>query len=140
MTPMKVVPKAGELDRDAEGFPEGIRNTTDRPPVNVATITGGGTPMTTKLDQSNSGNVNHHLPWLVMIAVLSGAALFGVIVIMWKGPQYTEAVAKGESARAIALAELARKEASTAKDIVDLERAKVRAYEELTKELKNERR
>lgn len=139
MTPMKAVPRAGELDRDTEGFPEGIHG-GERRPVNVTTINGGGTPLTADVDNSHSGNVNHHLPWLVMIAVLASAALMGVIVILWKGPQYTEAVAKGESARATVLAERAMKEASTAKDMVDIERAKVKAYEELKQEIKNGRR
>jgi hypothetical protein len=127
------------LDRDAQGYPEGIHG-GDRRPVNFTNINGGGTPVNAEVDNSNSGNVNHHLPWLVGLGIGVGAALFGVIVIMWKGPQYMEAVAEAKSADATALAQLARKEASTAKDFVDVEKAKTRAYEELKEEFKNGRR
>lgn len=56
------------------------------------------------------------------------------------GPALMDAKVERGAARAEALAELARKEASTAKDIVDIEKSKVQAYQDLTKELKNANR
>jgi hypothetical protein len=58
------------------------------------------------------------------------------IATMVFAPQIVDAKIKAGSADAYALAELARKEASTAKDLVDKDRAKAKALEEL----KNERR
>ncbi len=137
---IRAVPRAGELDRDANGNPEGLRETTDpRWPVNTSTIN-SSQPVTAKVDQSNSGNVNHHLPWLIGLAVMATAALMGVLIMLWKGPEYLSALAEAKVSRAEALAELARKEASMAKDVVDVERAKTKAYEELKKELQNVRR
>lgn len=46
-------------------------------------------------------------------------------------PQLVQSRIDAGNARAYALAELARKEASTAKDMVDLDRAKAKAREEL---------
>ncbi len=126
---IKVVPRAGELDRDANGNPEGLRETTDpRWPVNTSTIN-SSQPVTAKVDQSHSGNVNHHLPYLIGLAVMATAALMGVLIMLWRGPDYLEALAEARVARAEALAELARKEASTAKDMVDLDRQTRKAQE-----------
>jgi hypothetical protein len=58
------------------------------------------------------------------------------VATMVFAPQIVQSRIDAGNARAYALAELARKEASTAKDIVDLDRAKAKAREEL----KNERR
>ena len=131
---IKSVPRSGELDRDAEGYPEGLRHTGDpRYPVNVSNITGGAVPVNAKVDQSHSGNVNHHLPYLIGLAVMATAALMGVLIMLWRGPDYLEALAEARVARAEALAELARKEASTAKDIVDLDRQTRKAQEAVKK-------
>ncbi len=111
---IKVVPRAGELDRDANGNPEGLRETTDpRWPVNTSTIN-SSQPVTAKVDQSHSGNVNHHLPWLMIAAILGaiGTTLGVVLLLIWlvMGPDYLRALAKSEAAdvRVEMNAELAR--------------------------------
>jgi len=134
MTTIKAVPRSGELDRDADGFPEGLRNTGEpRAPVNVSTITGGTVPVNAKVDQSNSGNVNHHLPWLMVSAILGaiGTTLGIVLLCLWliSGPEYLRAIAEARVAKAEANSELARKEASNAMDIVDLDRQTRKAQE-----------
>lgn len=117
---MKVVPKAGELDRDADGFPEGIRNTAEpRPPVNVATINGGGTPMTTRLDQSNSGNVNHHLPWLMLISMVATAALVMCILGYIYGPRLIRAEFAQDMADLRSDVDRAKQDSAQAKDWTD---------------------
>lgn len=135
MTPMKSVPRAGELDRDAEGYPEGLQQTAERRPVNISRIDGGGGhPVTAKVDQSNSGNVNHHLPWLMVAAILGAIGttlgLVALVLYLFQGPEYMRTIARSESARAEAISEMARKEAGIAKDMMDVERAKRIAREE----------
>ncbi len=126
---IKVVPRAGELDRDANGNPEGLRETTDpRWPVNTSTIN-SSQPVTAKVDQSHSGNVNHHLPWLMVNAIIGSAALMGVLIMLWKGPEYLAAIAEARVAKAEANSEIARKEASNAMDMVDLDRQTRKAQE-----------
>lgn len=101
-TPMKVVPKAGEGDRDAQGYPEGLRNTAEpRSPVNTSTITSDH-PITAKVDQSNSGNVNHHLPWLMFISMVATAALMMCILGYIYGPRLIRAELRAEFAQDVA--------------------------------------
>ncbi len=97
MTPaIKSVPRAGELDRDANGFHEGLRATSEpRAPVNTSTIT-GDKPITAKVDQSHSGNVNHHLPYLIFLACMATAATVLCIVGYIYGPRYVRAEIRAE--------------------------------------------
>jgi len=100
---IKSVPRSGELDRDAEGYPEGLRNTGEsRAPVNVSTITGGTVPVNAKVDQSHSGNINHHLPYLIFLACMATAATVLCIVGYIYGPPYVRAQIRAEFAQDIA--------------------------------------
>lgn len=135
------IPRAAESDRGPDGLPKGMESESEWP-CNWTQINGGpGTqPLTAKVDNRNSGNVNHHLPWLMFAAILGAiGTTLGVVTLVLAltvGPRYLEALAQSKSERAVALSELARKEASTAKDLVDKDRAKAKALEEI----KNERR
>lgn len=99
-------------------------------------------PHTGPVDQSTDNSVgkNDALPWAWTAALFGGLGFGGVIVLCLLKPWETsdraaQAELRAEFAQRIArteaLAELARKEASTAKDMVDLDRAKSRAREEL---------
>lgn len=107
-----------------------------------ATVHPGGAITSSTLDMRTDQSVNKALPWVAFSWFLSGGAIVGLIVavLAMQGRIESEgravkaevaAQVEARVARAEALAELARKEASTAKDMVDLDRAKNKALEEL---------
>ena len=71
------------------------------------------------------------LPLVMLSCFLSGGAVLGVLLLALLLPPLIDSRAEARVARAEALAELARKESSTAKDMMDVERAKRIAREEL---------
>jgi|SRR5688572_22898918 len=85
------------------------------------------------IKNSNRAVINDRTGLLVAIAALAVGFLSTGLWIATAifGPQLIQAKIDAGAARAEALAELARKEASTAEDMVDLDRAKVKAQEEL---------
>lgn len=74
---------------------------------------------------------NKALPWIAFSWFLSGGAVLGLIIGSIVAPSLIDSRVEARVARAEALSELARKEASTAKDIVDLEVQRRKAREEL---------
>lgn len=95
-------------------------------------------PEQTKVEQGGTLNtakaeINDRTSLFVSIAALAVAFLSTGLWIATAifGPQLIQARIDAGAARAEALAELARKEASTAKDMVDLDRAKAKALEEV---------
>ncbi len=116
---VKAVPRAGD-DRDSEGYPEGLRNTAEpRQPVNVSTISGGTTPVNAKVDQSNSGNVNHHLPWLMLISMVATAALVMCILGYIYGPRLIRAEFAQDIANLRSDVNRAKQDSAQAKDWTD---------------------
>lgn len=95
------------------------------------------TPEQTKIaeggTQNNSSAKIEGVGLFIAIAAI-GLSLLSTglwIATMVFAPQILDAKIKAGAADAYALAELARKEASTAKDMVDLDRARAKAREEL---------
>ena len=126
--------------RTPHGLPD-IAEDSELQGFNYAQVNVGGSdktsdkpvPVTATIDQRNSNNRNDHLPWLQLNAIIGTAALMGVLIMLWKGPEYLAAIAEARVAKAEANSELARKEASNAMDLVDMDRAKRKALEELKK-------
>ena len=125
--------------RTVDGFPK-VSGPATRPRATIECQPGAGTGHITQ-DLRTDNSSNKALPWVV-VALLAGAALALALDARYDRTEAIAAailVAKAEMraelesrvARAEALAELARKEASTAKDMVDLDRAKRKAVEEL---------
>lgn len=143
--------KDADLQPNAEGHPEGLKGTAESVSghnfTNINAGTAPGTPQHANVD--NRRYHNDLVPWFVVLAVcvliVGMVAAAGLAVALTDrdyraretqlllDKQRAELRAEYESrvARAEALAELARKEASTAKDTVDLERQKSKAREEL---------
>jgi hypothetical protein len=74
---------------------------------------------------------NKALPWIVFSWFLSGGAIIGLLIWSILAPSLIDSRVEGRVAKAEAMAELARKEASVAKDIVDLEVQRRKAREEI---------
>jgi hypothetical protein len=72
---------------------------------------------------------NKALPWIVFSWFLSGGALIGLVILSIVAPSLIDSRVEARVARAEALAELARKEASNAMDMVDLDRQTRKAQE-----------
>ena len=72
---------------------------------------------------------NDALPWVVLSCILGAMSLMGVLLM----PSLIDAKVRAGVARAEALAEQARKDSSIAKDMVDIDRAKRKAIEEIKK-------
>jgi len=77
---------------------------------------------------------NKSLPWIVFSWFLSGGSIIGLILLAIILPSYVDSKIEGRVAKAEAIAELARRDASISKDMVDLDRAKLKAKEELKHE------
>lgn len=93
-------------------------------------------PEQTKVEAGGSyakAEVHDRTSLFVSIAALfvSGIVAGLLVAMCILIPELIEAKIQAGAARSEALAELARKEASTAKDMVDLDRAKAKAREEL---------
>ncbi len=94
-------------------------------------------PEQTKVEQGGTLNTNkaeiHGVGLFLAIGAI-GLSLLSTglwVATMVFAPQILDSKIKAGSADAYALAELARKEASAAKDMVDIDRAKRKALEEL---------
>lgn len=85
----------------------------------------------------NSYN-NSMMPYALLLGLLAGASLIGTVLQAWYMPQLVEAKVEAGVADAAAEAKLARKEASVAKDMGDVYRAKIAALEEINKQLKEQ--
>lgn len=121
--------------RNTEGLPDGLAATAE--PVsghNIATVNAGtapGTPQHAHVDQRRYSN--EHLPWLMVSAILGaiGTTMSVVLLLlaMFIGPRYLEALAESKSAHALEVAESARSDARVAKDYVDQQTSKAKALE-----------
>jgi hypothetical protein len=127
------------------GYPV-LDGPTTRPRARVECQPGGAITAPTTIDQRQDNSVNKALPWGVIGAVFGGMGfamgLAALLVLCIGGPAYMDARAgrmqaelRAEFAQGVArtqaLAELARKEASTAVDTVDLDIQRRKAREEL---------
>lgn len=115
--------------RTADGYPE-MSGPITRPRARVECAPGGAITGNT-LDQRTDNSVNKALPWIAFSWFLSGGAIIGLIVFAIIATSLIDSRVEGRVAKAEALAELARKEASVAKDVVDLEVQRRKAREEL---------
>lgn len=77
----------------------------------------------------NSRGKNDALPWVVLSCILGSMSLMGVLLM----PIVIDAKVRAGVARAEVLAEQARKDSAIAKDMVDIDRAKRKAIEEIRK-------
>lgn len=126
--------------RNEQGYPC-FDGPTTRPRARLECAPGSAIGGSVNLDQHTDNSVNKALPWVAIACLLAGMSL-GVSLMSQPIMDAKIERAKAELladfsqriARTEALSELARKEASTAKDMVDLDRAKAKAREELKHE------
>ena len=136
--------------RTDDGYPLMTPGPSTRPRAHVRCEPGAAITAPVSLDQSQDNStgkrVNDALPWGVIGAVFGGMGfamgLAALLVLCIGGPAYMDARAgrmqaelRAEFAQGVArsqaLAELARKEASTAVDTVDVEVQRRKAREEI---------
>lgn len=118
-------------DRNEYGY-HSVNSPTTRP---SATVNAGSAPSQTKIDQQTKidNSVNKALPWIAFSWFLSGGAVIGLIIWSIVAPSLIDSRIEARVAKAEAVAELARRDAAIAKDMMDVERAKRIAREESKK-------
>jgi hypothetical protein len=132
--------------RTDDGYPLMTPGPSTRPRANLRCEPGSAITAPVSLDQSQDNSsgkrINDALPWAVLAALFGGLGFGGLVIMAIMMPQQMRAETRAAGAeiraefaqgvaRAQALAELARKEASTAVDTVDNEVQRRRAREEI---------
>ncbi len=115
--------------RNKAGYPDLSHGPMTRPRARVECAPGGAITGNT-LYQGTDNSTNKALPWIAFSWFLSGGAIIGLIIWSIVAPSLIDSRVEARVAKAEALAELARKEASVAKDVVDLEVQRRKAREE----------